>query len=46
MREIHTRLDGIREVRTVEDPAVQRRVASAASLSETVARLTRELARS
>jgi hypothetical protein len=32
----------IREVRTTDDPAVQRLVASALLLSETVGRLTRE----
>ncbi len=46
MREIHARLDeaqtAIREMRTVQDPAVQRLVASAAMLSEMVARLSRE----
>lgn len=48
MREMHARLDeaqtAIREVRTMEDPAVQRLVAAASSLSEMVGRLARERA--
>lgn len=44
MRETHDLLDGarstIREVRTTDDPAVQRLVTSAWMLSERVSRLT------
>lgn len=46
MRELHPRsIDAqtaIREVRTVEGPALRRVVASVTALSETVGRLTRE----
>ena len=48
MRETSAQIESariaIREVRTVQDPAVQRLVASAAALSATVGRLARERA--
>jgi hypothetical protein len=50
MRESYARFDGalstIREVRTIEDPAVQRVIESASALSAMVSRLMHERAAS